>query len=725
MKKCKKCKKPLSEYSDICPSCSYTPRAAGWKIKHLTVTVFVTCKRCRNRIVINGPRRQVQCPFCLETQELKPYNLARAISAASKNAIAGGPGYEYSIKVHHSKGPRCINCSELIPVLKHLNDIEKGKAVLCSKCGTEIPYFDAPDWIKKDQPNVLKIINAVKENSKPPSRKLLFSCITCGAGLKCKTGDERLTTCTYCARTMYLSDDAWRIIHSVHMSQSWSITYKLAWPQDLMMRKNKDEDEGDDQSLPDSKFKLLTVGFYNFCQKCGATIPINGPAHAVRCIECGKLYHVNPCLLAEGIASSAEGSRIIAFDGKKGIPAIVYTYHRPNCHSCDSHVEIYDYAARGDFSKPILCAHCGDELPQSRFPLWLKKHLPKTHLLIGSEQEKQQRDPAPAKIEPFTFIMSCDTCGTGTEQTVNTKSSRFLECGTCRATSLVPKEIWHRFHPVRKIKRWSILYKLPELKRRIYPFEYINDYISWDVRFFFEHYWEKLPEGFTEFIKKHILGFKAFINKHILRKRERVLSIIIKVRCHRCGRFVFVNGPKRTIMCSACLYENKIKPGDIVENLVMASKDMTFSYKHWWKKQMPCNECASPVKIPVSQLISGESAEVHCEKCNAIMKGGPPPKWLHKKMPGILGVFNTDDITIKRQKAKIRQKYKTVAGLDCPGCGENILTDGRMERTVTCTRCKNEVFIPDRLWRKLHPVTRARRWAVVFRGSNLSENVHR
>jgi hypothetical protein len=49
----------------------------------------------------------------------------------------------------------------------------------------------------------------------------------------------------------------------------------------------------------------------------------------------------------------------------------------------------------------------------------------------------------------------------------------------------------------------------------------------------------------------------------------------------------------------------------------------------------------------------------------------------------------------------------------CLACGGSLTVDGTT-RILACTYCKNSSYIPDALWMKFHPVSRVKRWYLIF-----------
>jgi hypothetical protein len=59
----------------------------------------------------------------------------------------------------------------------------------------------------------------------------------------------------------------------------------------------------------------------------------------------------------------------------------------------------------------------------------------------------------------------------------------------------------------------------------------------------------------------------------------------------------------------------------------------------------------------------------------------------------------------------------------CPKCGGGLTIGPDTERTIACHFCSASVFIPDALWKELHPVKTMLRWTLTFTGELMTEMV--
>jgi hypothetical protein len=61
------------------------------------------------------------------------------------------------------------------------------------------------------------------------------------------------------------------------------------------------------------------------------------------------------------------------------------------------------------------------------------------------------------------------------------------------------------------------------------------------------------------------------------------------------------------------------------------------------------------------------------------------------------------------------EKKKPVV-LACPNCQGALKASSEAARTIACEFCQADVYIPDDLWRSLHPVKKVRPWTIVHQG---------
>jgi hypothetical protein len=122
-----------------------------------------------------------------------------------------------------------------------------------------------------------------------------------------------------------------------------------------------------------------------------------------------------------------------------------------------------------------------------------------------------------------------------------------------------------------------------------------------------------------------------------------------------------------------------------------------------------CAECAAP--MPLDQLAVGTSATIACT-CGAALATYPAPSWLKAGLPAIDQVFETHETSGASSSS---QRAQAVV-MSCPSCGGGLDITTDSQRTTKCTFCSANVYLPDDLWRSLHPVKTARAWSIAYTG---------
>jgi len=209
------------------------------------------------------------------------------------------------------------------------------------------------------------------------------------------------------------------------------------------------------------------------------------------------------------------------------------------------------------------------------------------------------------------------------------------------------------------------------------------------------------------------------------------ISIEIKSECEKCGNPVMINGPMLTLLCNSCHYEKKIhamswksiiesaietysevKTGEGSQSTTIAgdfNRDVTVI-----KENPLCCSCGSRLK-DIPESVTGKT-DLKCSKCNTVNTVAPAPEWLIKIVPQAVLIVNG-------QSSEADGKKEEPAGkpvfLSCPSCSGNLRVDGS-SRLVTCSYCSADVYLPDDLWLRMHPVKTVQKWYLGFNKNDSS-----
>jgi hypothetical protein len=211
---------------------------------------------------------------------------------------------------------------------------------------------------------------------------------------------------------------------------------------------------------------------------------------------------------------------------------------------------------------------------------------------------------------------------------------------------------------------------------------------------------------------------------------------VFKVRstCLECGESIPFDGPVLRIPCRAChsdmeipapawknildFRENLAKFG-LTEGQIRNSSTMgggTAGFSVGWGPQRPvCAGCGA--LLDLSAAPPGTEGEIRCAACGASTTTFPPPSWLAAVVPEALQIFGAAR-SIGGPGANPIEAPRDAArpiSFSCPDCGATLKITMESPRVFSCTFCKADHFLPDALWRALHPVKKRAPWVVAFR----------
>jgi hypothetical protein len=201
----------------------------------------------------------------------------------------------------------------------------------------------------------------------------------------------------------------------------------------------------------------------------------------------------------------------------------------------------------------------------------------------------------------------------------------------------------------------------------------------------------------------------------------------LRTECDDCGNPVPINGPLRKIQCSYCMETLAFEPErikglleDLVEEYQQLEErqgrggtimsDRTYKYGYW---RLPprCRACEKPLNLEGAP----EDGEIVCE-CGKRTPIYPAPDWLKELLPAER-VVGAEREGPEGEPPPIWGG--TEAALEpivmaCPQCGGALKVSQESERVCRCEYCETQVFIPDALWRRLHPVKKTEEWFILY-----------
>ena len=203
----------------------------------------------------------------------------------------------------------------------------------------------------------------------------------------------------------------------------------------------------------------------------------------------------------------------------------------------------------------------------------------------------------------------------------------------------------------------------------------------------------------------------------------------IRTTCGSCGQPVPVNGPFLEVTCTSCF--NKVDiPAEIFAGFLndfeeeydglseregsggtLMSGSGTYKYGYW-KLEPECSSCKKPLSLPDS------GGAVSCQ-CGVTYQMYKAPEWLSGKVPSVMRCISRE-APVQESSAE----PGTVMGsgsakpivMSCPQCSGALSISSENQRIMSCQYCDSEVFIPDPVWKRLHPVKTVEGWYACFQG---------
>lgn len=205
------------------------------------------------------------------------------------------------------------------------------------------------------------------------------------------------------------------------------------------------------------------------------------------------------------------------------------------------------------------------------------------------------------------------------------------------------------------------------------------------------------------------------------------VALTMSVPCDHCAKPIPINGPTQRLHCDHCQRETTLTR--MAEELSLAAEQMQsmgspYRSTLYSSADPLCAQCGEQVPIDEYVGYSGGVTALYCPSCGSQMPTYPAPSWLRDQLPGALQVFGGDP-ELAREHAglslHVNQKRVDPVMMACPGCAGSLSVGEHSARTLACSYCHGQVFIPDELWRRLHPVKTMKRWTLTYVGSLKTE----
>lgn len=208
------------------------------------------------------------------------------------------------------------------------------------------------------------------------------------------------------------------------------------------------------------------------------------------------------------------------------------------------------------------------------------------------------------------------------------------------------------------------------------------------------------------------------------------ICIELKTSCGHCSSPLMLNAVTNDFICPACNKNNYFSDEDwqnLLDDAVKEGPGLNdgegqpstimrgaYTYQLMYGKQQPrCGKCKTKIDVNKLEEYSAKS-NYSCPKCSNEIFIRRTNDILQKEFSGIKFLVGEDDDMLKVNpvKGKLPSSAKPVL-FTCPSCAGNLEIDGT-DRMVSCKYCDSQIYLPDDLWLRLHPVKEVSRWYMVI-----------
>jgi hypothetical protein len=262
---------------------------SGGELRSVTLTLSTACEHCAQPVPINGPVQVAHCPHCLRGTPVPDLYKVLCVAAAGWN-----PKSEFQYKSFKKPELECSKCSKEVSLLPHLaRPAGEAPAITCTACGTAVPSYPAPAWLKQHHPTAIQVFGGDGEVAaeqggvalrvdEEANKPVAMACPSCGGGLSITKDDARTAACKFCSAAVFLPEELWKQLHPVKTMQRWTLTYtgKLRSEEfDLMEQLHRMIDPEVKPVAPPYRCPQCAKenpARYDFCLGCGAARPVDG-----------------------------------------------------------------------------------------------------------------------------------------------------------------------------------------------------------------------------------------------------------------------------------------------------------------------------------------------------------------------------------------------------------------------------------------------------------------
>lgn len=209
------------------------------------------------------------------------------------------------------------------------------------------------------------------------------------------------------------------------------------------------------------------------------------------------------------------------------------------------------------------------------------------------------------------------------------------------------------------------------------------------------------------------------------------ICVELKTACKSCGNTLALNALTENVLCHSCQninhfpYDNwkksilesalneysDLKEGEGQTQTVMTGE---YTFQIMYGLQNPrCQKCKTYL-LPEHLYDYAKTGYAICGKCSSKVSVRILPDELKDIFEGVkfLAGEDSDMFNTNKEGIKTPNSGKPILFI-CPSCAGNLEVDGT-DRMITCKFCNSQIYLPDDLWQRIHPVKTVERWYIVF-----------
>ena len=216
-------------------------------------------------------------------------------------------------------------------------------------------------------------------------------------------------------------------------------------------------------------------------------------------------------------------------------------------------------------------------------------------------------------------------------------------------------------------------------------------------------------------------------------------SLAVRTECNHCGAPLPFDAPALEVSCAQCSGQVSVPAetwgamltelDDQIDqlgegqgrtaNTVIGGQKLVYEIK----REMPhCEKCGTRLEIAAWPV--GTSRNLACTQCGDPASTEPAPSWLGQVAPNARQLYRVDPapgLGGSSGGALPLPAAPQPIALACPSCGAGLHITVENPRLTPCEFCRADVYLPDAVWQKLHPVKVVTPFYLRFEGETQRE----